>query len=286
MSLNKVFPNMQLSNILILNLDQCNLLENDGLGYCLMFAFLHGLHGGRESVIERNTYISEAMKFVVDHEEQARDRKLSSDSLEIIGKWYGIYTNPIEKVALKPGEFWTYELLEFYIQMSQLEVQIYYFREYIPNQYVLIKTRHSMARNTEYKVITILEKMDKHKLQIKKIVADVSVEDLIDNTNFDVLIDTNDDLAPYDDKTFIPINICKRAKLTEDVLSGYASIGKSIGRPTADIIKELADQYLKEFKDQSNSEKFIKGRALSAWLQACEEESMPDDLRLTLDDCE
>jgi len=184
------------SNLIFISRDDVDLLDNDGKGYCLIYAFFQGIHDGRQAEKDRNICISEAMKLMVDKEEEARI--LSTNSRETIGKWYDKYSCPLENLALKRGEFWTYELLEFYIRISQMKAQIYYFKEFVENMFVLVKTRHSMERIPDYKVVTILELMNGHKLLIRNINVDMSVEELIDNTNFDVLVDTSDVLSPYD----------------------------------------------------------------------------------------
>lgn len=85
------------------------------------------------------------MKLVVDNEEVARER-LSQTSLCTIGTWYDKYQSPLQGIALKKGEFWNHEILEFYIEISQLKVQLYYFREFLVDQYVLLKTMKSYGK--------------------------------------------------------------------------------------------------------------------------------------------
>ena len=156
------------------------------------------------------------MKVVVDNEEQARERGLSATAIDTIGKWYDKCNYPLSKTALKKGEFWTSELLEFYVSVSQTKAQIYYFKEFLPDQYVLIKTRQSMERISDCKVVTLLEQLSGHKLWIRNIKGGIPVEELIDNTNFDILIDTRDVDSPYNSSTFISIDLCKKVKVTED----------------------------------------------------------------------
>ena len=87
MSQNKAMPTKRLSNIAIITLDNVVLKDNDGRGYCLIYAFLHGIHS-RQPEKDRNTRISDAMKLVVENDEKAKDTKLSAASLDTIGKWY------------------------------------------------------------------------------------------------------------------------------------------------------------------------------------------------------
>jgi len=274
--------NNNLTNMIFITQDDVDLLDNDGKGYCLIYAFFQGIHESRQSEKDRNICVSEAMKLVIDKEEEARD--LSANARETIGKWYDRYKYPLENLALKRGEFWTYELLEFYIRISQIKAQIYYFYEFKESVFVMVKTRHSMERIPECKVVILLERMNGHKLLIRKVNAVISIEELIDNTNFSVLIDTSDVSSPYNNSTFISIDLCRKVKVTNDFSCGYASIAKSIGRSTLDFIKNLSEYYLNEFKGLGNHELFSKGNELSEWVRKRESKIMPYDLRLTSED--
>jgi len=260
-------------------------LENEGKGYCLIAAFLQGLHDeSRLQEKERQQMISDAMKLVVDNEEYARE-KLSESSKRTIGTWYEKYCCPLEGIALKKGEFWNHEILEFYIEIGQLKVQLYYFQEFTVDKYVLLKTRKAMERKEGFKVITILELLNNHKVLIKEHKGTESVDDLLDNTNFECLIDINDACSSYDESTFISMDICKKVKVSHDGTCGYSSVAKSIGISTNTFIGQLSEYYLKEFDEFTKTELFCKGKRLKEWIKICESQPyMPEELWLTSDD--
>ena len=81
-----------ISNMMIINSTDVTILENDGLGFCLITAFFQGLQPdeSRLQEKERETSISDAMKFVVDNEESGKD-ELSDISKATIGTWYTKY---------------------------------------------------------------------------------------------------------------------------------------------------------------------------------------------------
>ena len=197
------------------------------------------------------------MKVVVDHEEITRE-VLSKKSKNTIATWYNCIDNKVFKgTALKFGEFWNYEILEFYIMISQLEVQIYYFREFIPGKYVLVQTRKDMDRKEDSQIVCLLELLNKHKLRISEFhdstsssLAKMPVNDLVDNTNFDDLILVrNNCTIPYDEAKFFTLNSCKEVIAARDNTSGYASVAKSIRKSTTHIIQQLAEHYQNEFDE-------------------------------------
>ena len=273
-----------ISNLLIISDTDVVPLRNDGRGYCLIVAFFQGLYldDGRIP-LEKQQLILDAMKLVLDNEELARE-KLSEDSQKVIGTWYHCLTDVAKDNALKAGSFWNYEILEFYIDISKLKVQLYYFKEFVTNKYVLLKTRNSMERQEGLKVVSVIELLSHHKILIKHFINETSVEDLLDNTNFSSLIDVTDACAPYGENTFIPLDICKKANVANDSTSGYASIAKSIGKSTVYIIEQLAEHYLSEFDESTNSELFTKGQELRDWIKSNQNNSLPEKLSLTLDD--
>jgi hypothetical protein len=275
-----------LSNLLIIGRSDVLTLENEGKGYCLINAFLQGFYSdaGRLSDKERDQMISDAMKLVVDNEEVARER-LSQTSLCTIGTWYDKYQSPLQGIALKKGEFWNHEILEFYIEIAQLKVQLYYFREFLVDQYVLLKTRKAMERIEGLKVVSILELLNGHKLLIKEYEGSVSVEDLLDNTNFDSLIDITDACSSYDENTFISIGICKKVNVNHDGTCGYSSIAKSIGISADSIIRQLSEYYTNEFDESTNSILFHRGKKLKDWIRSnVSQTTMPEELWLISDD--
>ena len=277
-----------LSNLLIITNNDVETMENDGKGYCLIIAFFQGLYSehGTGRLQGKEKLISDAMKLVVDNEELARE-VLSEDSKKIIATWYTCYNNILGNEALKKGSFWNYEILEFYIEISQLKVQLYYFREFLPKQYVLLKTRNSMERKEDFKVVAVLELLsNKHKISIQKFKVRTA-EELSDNTNFNLLIDAKDAVnsPSYDVNTFISLNICKRVIVTNDATCGYASIAKCIGKNSVYVIEQLSEYYLHEFQEKTNNELFSKGKNLSDWLTNSQsQEPFPENLSLTSDD--
>lgn len=280
-----------MSNLLIITEADVITIDNDGYGYCLIKAFFQGLHSdqGRLQDSEKQKLISEAMKMVVDNEEFARD-VLTEQSKMIIATWYDKYKNICQGLPLKSNEYWNYEILEFFIEISQLKVQIYYFREFVTKQYVLLKTRKSMDRKEGIKVVTILENLKGHKLLIaefqdnNKLSEKLSVEDLLDNTNFDCLIDDREVCTPYDLNTFISLDICRKVIVARDATCGYASIAKSIGKNVEYIMELLSEHYLNEVDESSDSELFGRGRKLTDWLSNKQSEPLPEELSIILDD--
>jgi len=280
-----------LSNLLIINNLEVGTLDNEGRGYCLILAFFQGLYSdqGRLQDKEKQTLISDAMKLVVDNEEKAREI-LSQQSKNVIATWYNKYNNVCLGLPLKSGEFWNHEILEFYIHISQLKVQIYYFREFVADQYVLVKTRKSMDRQEDCKVISLLELLSGYKLLITEyknttnLIENLSVIDLLDNTNFNALIDPSDDCTPYDETKFISLSICKKVTVAHDATCGYASIAKSIGKNTIYVIEQLSEHYLKEFDVSTNSELFSRGNNLVDWIRNNQSQPLPEELSLDLED--
>jgi hypothetical protein len=280
-----------LSNLLIISKDDVLTIDNEGKGYCLILAFFQGLHSdqGRLHDKEKQKLISDAMKLVIDHEEQARE-VLSHKSKDIIATWYNKYNNVYQNLPLKQGEFWNFEILEFYIQISNLKVQIYYFREFVANQYVLLKTRANMDRQEDLKVLSLLELSSGHKLLIKEFndktnkLENLSVNVLLDNTNFNELINASEECAAYSELTFIPFNICRKVIVTHDATCGYASIAHSIGKSYIYIIEQLSEHYLKEYAESTDSEFFDRGCKLNHWIIANQDQPLPEELSLTFDD--
>lgn len=134
------------------------------------------------------------MKLVVDNEQIAKD-VLLEESKQIIASWRNNYNNICQGLPLKAGSFWNYEILEFYIEISQLKLQLYNFREFDADQYILIKKRSSMeSKEEDFKAISVIELLSRHKILIKYFVDKTNVseklpvEELLDNTNFDFLI--------------------------------------------------------------------------------------------------
>lgn len=275
-----------LSNLLIVTNSDVTTKDNEGRGYCLILAFFQGLYfnEGRLQVNDKQKFISDAMKLLVDNEELARE-VLTEKSKNIIGTWYDKYNNICLGRPLKFESFWNYELLEFFIEISKLKVQIYYYREFVTNQYVLLNTRKSMDRKEDFKIIFILELLTGHKILITEFNDKLSVEDLLDNTNFECLIDSRDACTAYDEATFISLDICKKVMVAYDNgISGYASIAKSIGKNVDYIIQQLAEHYLNNFDDSTNSELFSKGKNLSKWVRSDQSLPFPKEFSLTLDD--
>ena len=197
------------------------------------------------------------------------------------------YLSILKNETLKKGEFWNFEILEFYIKISQQKVQLYYFREFITGKYVLLKTRTSMERKDGFKIVSILEYLNGHKVLIRSFDNVAStVEDLIDNTNFNFLIDVKYATAYsslYDENKFIYLNLCKKVPVVHDNNCGYESIANSIGISTTSLINQLSQYYMKKF-DGSTDLKLVKAKKLIDWVKMNDSQPMPDDLILTTDD--
>lgn len=142
-----------------------------------------------------------------------------------------------------------------------------------------------MERLEGLKVVSILELLNGHKLLIKEYEGSVSVEDLLDNTNFDSLIDITDACSSYDENTFISIGICKKVNVNHDGTCGYSSIAKSIGISADSIIRQLSEYYTNEFDESTNSILFHRGKKLKDWIRSnVSQTTMPEELWLISDD--
>jgi len=280
-----------ISNLLIITKPDVVTLDNEGRGYCLILAFFQGLYSdhGRLQDKEKHKLISDAMKSVIDNEETARER-LSQESKDTIASWYNKYNNFGLGIALKPGEFWNHEILEFYIHLSQLKVQIYYFREFVADKYVLLKTRKSMDRKEDHRVVPLLQLLTGHKLLITEfkdttnLSKCLSANDLLDNTNFDSLMDASDDCTSYDGMTFISLDICKKVIVAQDASSGYASIAKSVGKNIMYIIEQLSEHYRTEYDESTHSDFYGRGKRLNDWIINNQSQPLPEELSLNLED--
>jgi len=147
-----------------------------------------------------------------------------------------------------------------------------------------------MDRQEDYKVLSLLQLLTGHKLLITEykdtnnLSKCLSVDDLLDNTNFDSLVDASDECTPYDEITFINLNICKKVVVAHDATSGYASIAKSVGKNTIYIIEQLSEHYRTEYDDSTHSDFFDRGTKLSDWIINNQSQPLPEDLSLNLED--
>lgn len=109
-----------------------NFLENQKKGLCLISAFIQGLYPNSKDQHLTESLLTEeivsAMSFVIANKKPFSD--LDTISEEIVSTCNEqLIQHVSNKNGLHPGEFWNIEILEKYISLASIPVDLYYYVE-------------------------------------------------------------------------------------------------------------------------------------------------------------